>query len=272
MPFQDVLKTRLQGPRTRAAWEDKRKKRILEALNWESGTENEPRKHLVTILLNGAEVYFLKPGKEVFNKKRPNPYDMFPVVGSPDTKLRFDDVWSLLSKIALIDFESFKVTLTMIYRSAYFLDHVEKEPGVIRFEPNEQITERMDYIDSEIRDVWPIGLMDLLHFLDILGWNEDMKYHVENNSPTFSGKYGYEVGRINTLLTCVRVPYQGSLFVMHCVDRADNKKNIDFSQLYIIMQQFAKSRGTCTPTQQQLVDWLSPYVVRGENLTLRGYL
>jgi hypothetical protein len=98
------------------------------------------------------------------------------------------------------------------------------------------------------------------HFLDILGWNEDVKYHIENDRPTFTGKYPYKVGRINTLLTCIRVPYQGSVFVRHCLEKFDSKRDIDFSLLYTIMQQFAKSRETCTPTQQQLIKWLSPYI------------
>jgi hypothetical protein len=90
--FQNVLKTTLQGSRTRELWQIKREKRIWEALTWECGTKDNPRKPLVSTLPNGNEVYFLKPGKEVFNKKRPNPNDMLPVVGSPDIVLKFDDV------------------------------------------------------------------------------------------------------------------------------------------------------------------------------------
>lgn len=185
---------------------------------------------------------------------------MLPVVGSPDLKLKFDDVWSYLSKISVANFENFKIVLTLIYRNAYFVDHVEKLEDKIRYEPSQEITERIEQINDEIGNISPVGLMGLLNFLDILGWNEDMKYHVENNSPTFCGKYDSKVGRINTLLTCIRVPYQASLFVAHCVSKANNKKDIDFSLLYTIMQQFAKSRGTCTPTQRQLVEWLSPYL------------
>jgi hypothetical protein len=140
------------------------------------------------------------------------------------------------------------------------MDHVERPKGKIRYEPSEEIIERIQRINNEVDNVSPVGLMGLLNFLDILGWNEDMKYHVENNNPTFSGNYDLKVGRINTLLTCIRVPYQASLFVAHCLNNADNKKNIDFSLLYTIMQQFAKSRGTCTPTKLQLLEWLSPYL------------
>jgi len=260
MTFRNTLKTKLQGSTTRASWEDKRTKQIQEALSWEGGTEEKPKKHLVTILSNGIEVFFLKPGKEA-KRERPNPHDMLPVVGSPDLRLKFEDIWSYLSRISVADSESFKIVLTLIYRNAYFVDHVEKQGGKIRYEPNQEITKCIEQITKDIGDFSPLGLIGLLDFLDILGWNEDVKYHVEDNRPTFSGKYNLKVGRINTLLTCIRVPYQASLFVAHCISKANDKKNIDFSLLYTIMQQFAKSRGTCTPTQQQLLEWLSPYLV-----------
>lgn len=264
--FENALKTRLQGSSTRGVWEDKREGRIREALDWGSGSADEPQKHLVTILANGIEAYFLKPGKEAFNQKRPNPNDMLPVVGSPEIKLRFDDIWTYLSKISVINFEDFKTALVLIYRNAYFLDHVKKD-NKIRYEPNYEITKCIEQIENETGEGSPFGLMGFLNFLDLLGWNEDMKYHVENNQPTFSGKYGFRVGRINTLLTCIRVPYQASAFVTHCIDKSSDKRNIDFSRLYTIMQQFAKSRGTCTPTQQQLKEWLSPYIADDKYLT-----
>ena len=260
MAYQDILRIKLQGPRTKTMLENKRRKRIKEAMSWESGTENSPLQHLITTLPSGIKVYFLKPGKEVFSKKRPNPYDMLPVVGTPDVKLNFEDVWSNISKVSVVNFDSFKAVLTLIYRNAFFIDHVEKD-GLVRYCPHEEIVKAISDIEKEVGDS-SFGLMNLLHFLDILGWNEDVKYHIENGKPTFSGKYDFNVGRINTLLTCIRVPYQASLFVKHVIDGIGEKKRINFRLLYTIMQQFAKSRGTCTPTQQQLVEWLSPYVTK----------
>lgn len=260
MEFQDILGTKLQGSRTRPVWEDKRKKRILEALSWKSGTEDKPLKHTVATLPNRSEVYFLKPGKEVFNEKRPNPNDMFPVVKTPEVKLKFEAVWTHLSMISVVNFEHFKAVLTLIYRNAYFLDHVEKPEGIVRYRPNRELRVSIEKIEAESGSSSPLGLLEMLYFLDILGWNEDMKYHIENRKPTFSGQYNYNVGRVNTLLTCIRVPYQAALFVTHCLSKVNDKRNIDFSSLFTIMQQFAKSRGTCTPTQQQLVEWLAPYL------------
>jgi len=268
MVCYEIIKTKLvRGRHSRKLCEIKRSKRILEAISWESGTLDNPVKHVVTILPNNVEVYFLKPGKEVANVRRPNPYDMTPLVGRDGYRLKFEDIWSYLSKIALVDFNSFKAVLTLIYRNAYMLDHVEKNGGIIRYEPNKDIMGCINSINDQINNalgsVEPFGLLEFLHFLDILGWNEDMKYHVENSQPTFSGKYSFNTGRINTLLTCIRVPYQASVFVTHCLEKANNKTSINFSMLYTIMQQFAKSRGTCTPTQRQLIEWLSPYIIKG---------
>lgn len=259
MTFRNTFRTRIQGPRARAFWEIKRAKRIREALSWEGGTQENPKRHLVAILPNGVEVYFLKPGKEA-KRTIPNPNDMLPVVGNFNMKLKFEDVWQYLSRISVVDFEEFRIVLTLIYRNAYFLDHVAKQDDKVRYEPSREIAICIDDIDKRVGGVSPIGLMGLFNFLDILGWNEDMKYHVENNEPTFSGKYNLKVGRINTLLTCIRVPYQASLFVSHCIKKANDVKTVDFSLLYTMMQQFAKSRGTCTPTNRQLVEWLSPYI------------
>jgi len=234
---------------------------IQEALSWSKGTLEKPQRHNICKLPNGVDIYFLKPGKEVNNISRPNPHDMTPVVGSPTHKLRFDEIWAFLSKMSMVDFESFKAVLTLVYRNAYLLDHVETKPGIIRYQPNEPIRNFINSVDSMAGQVSPFGLMGLLHFLDILGWNEDVKYHVESNRPTFSGHYNFNVGRINTLLTCIRVPYQASSFVKSCMDSFRTQKEIDFMNLYTIMQQFAKSRGTCTPTQEQLRNWLSPFIL-----------
>lgn len=266
MICQDVLKTKVQSKRSRPLTlkicEDKRRKRINEAINWEKGTINNPSKHVITKLANGMLVYFLKPGKEANNVRRPNPHDMTPVVGSPNIRLKFDDIWSSLSRISMIDLDVFKAVLTLIYRNAYLIDYVEVEDGIIRYQPNDDVLDCIEKMENKIGDIAPFGLIGLLHFLDILGWNEDVKYHTEKDRPTFSGRYGWKVGRINTLLTCIRVPYQAALFVKHVIDKVDTKKEIDFQLLFTIMQQFANSRGTCTPTQNNLTTWLAPYILK----------
>lgn len=233
---------------------------IREAIAWEEGTLDRPRRHEVNKLSDGTPVYFLKPGKETANVSRPNPHDMTPMLGDPNEVLRFDQIWTHLSKISVIDIEAFKMVLTLIYRNAYLMDHTTVN-GAVRYSPHGQVMDCIKRLDLEVGNVLPNGVEGMLFFLDILGWNEDVKYHTENDLPTFDGAYGSNVGRLNTLLTCIRVPYQTSLFVKDILDNCEDKLHIDFGHIYEVMQQFAKSRGTSTPTKAQLLDWLSPYLI-----------
>lgn len=233
---------------------------IREAIAWGKGTLDRPIRHEVNKLTDGTSVYFLKPGKETANVARPNPHDMTPMLGNSNEVLRFDQIWTQLSKISVIDFEAFKMVLTLIYRDAYLMDHTVVN-GVVRYSPRGQVLDCIRRLDGKVGRVLPNGVEGMLFFLDILGWNEDVKYHTENDLPTFDGDYGSNVGRVNTLLTCIRVPYQTSLFVKDILDHSQDKLHIDFGHIYEVMQQFAKSRGTSTPTNAQLLEWLSPYLI-----------
>lgn len=260
--IKEILTTKIfKGRKARQRLRDEREKRIREAIEWEGGQSLEnQRKYVVNVLPNGLEVYFLKPGKEAF-RDEPNVHDMTPKVNTSYENAKFDDIWVNLSKISIVNFDLFKMVMVLIYRDAHHIDHKEIE-GKIRYSPDERILSCIEQIEEEIEGSLPEGgVLGLLNFLDILGWNEDVKYHTENNLPTFSGKHGFKTGRINTLLTCIRVPFQMSLFIKNIVNNANNPNNMNFGLGYEIMQQFAKSRGTCTPTNVQLVEWLSPYIV-----------
>ncbi|MCD1293872.1 hypothetical protein CUJ83_02520 [Methanocella sp. CWC-04] len=230
---------------------------ISEAISWNKGTIDNPCKHVVEILSDNVEVYFLKPGKETEREKNNNPFDMTPQVGNSGIKMTFQDIWGPLSKIAGINEDYFKYLLVLIYRNAYLLDHTIVN-GKVRYEPNEQILSVITDIDDSVGKYLPYGTLGFLHFLNILGWNEDVKYHhTDDGKPTFDGKYDYNVGRINTLLTCIRIPYETYKFVEYVHD-IPNLNNIDYKKVFTQMQQLAVSRGTCVPTQTQLLEWLSP--------------
>jgi hypothetical protein len=239
----------------------KRTERIAEALSWEPGPSIEKqRKYILATLADGTEVYFLKPGWETIGKKRPNPHDMTPRVGDSYIDVTFVDIWAHLSRIAIIDFDAFRKVLVLIYRSAYLLDHRKAGEG-LRYMPSDQVRTSIDGLDKVFGGALPVGgLWGLLHFLDILGWNEDVKYHTENGRPAFKGRYGPKVGRINTLLTCIRVPFQMHHFAKGIMNVSNDPMNIDFRPGYQMMQDFLKSRGTCVPTNKSIVDWLSPYI------------
>jgi hypothetical protein len=265
MDFPKDLYTNLQGRSSKGALLLKRKKRILEALGWSKGTLEKPHKHKVTTLPNGMEVYFLKPGKEADPKrKRTNPHDMTPVVGNQARRLKFDDIWAEILRISAADFEGFKAFLALVYRNAYMIDHVEVKPSLIRYQPVEPIVRTVERLEKLSRPGLKFGLMGLLHFLDILGWNEDVKYHVESNRPEFKGERAFDVGRINTLLTSIRVPYQTAGFIRSCMNAFRRNQEVDYLSICTVMQQFTTSRGTCTPTKKQLSNWLAPFITEAQ--------
>ncbi len=265
MNFPQELYTNIQGRSSKNFVLLKRKNRILEALSWSKGALEQPHKHVVTVLPTGTEVYFLKPGKEADPKRRrTNPHDMTPFVGNKDRRLKFDEIWADILRISATDFEGFKAFLTLVYRNAYMIDHVEVKPCIMRYQPVEPIVRIVERLEQLSRPGLPFGLMGLLNFLDVLGWNEDVKYHVESNRPEFKGKYTFDVGRINTLLTCIRVPYQTAEFIKNSRDAFQNKQEVDYLHICTVMQQFTTSRGTCTPTKRQLSSWLSPFITEAQ--------
>lgn len=253
-----ILRIPLQKGRVSEV-EQKRIARILEAMRWESGSSlSFPRKHVVARTPDNKTVYFLKPGKEAYRAK-PNPYDMTPVVNATGIST-FDDIWKYLSKISVYDFEIFRVTLVLIYRCAYMLEHEQIQPGIYRYMPSEDILKCLSEMNKALTGIVEFGLYAFLHFLDILGWNEDMKYHVEDGKPTFNGNYEWRTGRINTLLTCINIPYKTYLYVNNIIVNASTPQKIDWSLVYDAMQTLARARGICTPRQQDLLKWLAPYV------------
>jgi hypothetical protein len=43
-----------------------------------------------------------------------------------------------------------------------------------------------------------IGLLEYLYFIDLIGWNEDVKYHIVGGKPDFK-KRDKKAGRVNTI-------------------------------------------------------------------------
>ena len=79
MSEHDIIKTKIF--RSNNVFIFKRIERIKEAIAFEGGTIENPKKHLISSLPNGKEAYFFKPGKETL-RKVPNVYDMSPNVGA----------------------------------------------------------------------------------------------------------------------------------------------------------------------------------------------
>jgi len=234
--------------------------RIREALSWEAGPSlSEPMRYVVDVLPDGTEVAFLKPGKEAFRKKNPRPHDMKPVVRGYESAA-FEDVWSILARAAITDAEAFKALAVLIYRSAFHIDHVA-EDGRVRYRPAPPVAACITDLGRRLRNILPDGsAWALLHFVDLLGWNEDVKYHVVGDEPTFKGKFPFTAGRLATLLTAIRVPYEVARFAKVAVENATSPDRLDFRQLIRVMQEFSRTGGICPAKDEQLVQWLSPYL------------
>lgn len=265
MVYHDILRTKLFNPREdKLDLIDKRRQRILEALSWKRGTIKKPKEYLVDKIDNGVKIYFLKPGKET-QRKIPNPHDMTPMINAREKPYQFDDIWIQLSKVSVVDEEMFKAILTLIYRNAYMLDHqFDGRRGGYRYRPNAKILDCINQLNNKLKksknNCIDYGLLGLLHFLDILGWNEDVKYHIEKNKPTFKGKYKWNSGRVNTLLSCIKVPYKTHVFVENVQKNSATPINIDWSLAYETMQLLLRTRGVCPPSRKELLDWLKKYI------------
>lgn len=264
--MEDILSTKIKSlwdKEFKRKIKKRREDRIKEAVSFEPGPSTaDPIKHKVNNLPDGSEVYFLKPGKET-DRDDPNIHDMTPSVGKIYEDFQFDDTWSIISKTSIKDFEMFKFLLVLIYRNAYLEDHiyVDDENKKLRYEPSKDVMKCIEMIDDKIGGVLPKGgVLGLMNFLDVLGWNEDVKYHSEEGDYNLDSNF--YVGRINTLLTSIRIPYQLSCFVLDVVDKADEPENIDFQEGLDTMQDLTVSRGVCKPSKSDLEEWFSPVLDR----------
>lgn len=239
---------------------EKRKARIREALDIKFTDPYKPVKYVVDTLNGGTEVFFIKPGKEYF-RKLPNLNDMSPNVGKYYENFSFSDIWELLCKLYnTISLVNYKKLSVIIYRMAYFLDFSYVD-GKLRFTPGNELKKETEEIQREICDKkLNVDIVSFLHFLDVLSWNEDVKYHTCNNMPDFSDGSKRKNGRINTLLSCISVPMLFQKFVDGVLKCNGKKEDIDFSIIIDVAQKFAKTRGVQPLSNKELINLFSPYL------------
>lgn len=233
-----------------------RRKRIDEAIEFEEGPNpKDKKKTVIDELDNGTEVYFLKPGKESERNKNPNPHDMLPGVGDYYERYGFNEAWAVLTQTAYQDKKLFKSLLVLVYRLAFFEDHKEVEEGLVRYRPDDEVMEVIAHIDQEVGETVPGGILELLHFLDVLAWNEDVKYHEARSNNL---KDDFNIGRTNNLLTTVDIPYKLTLFVDHILKNSEEPEKINMIKGLDSMQDLLMSGGISTPTTSELEEWFEP--------------
>ena len=141
MSEHNIIKTKIF--RINKDFLSKRSQRIEEAIAFEGGTIENPKKHLISSLPNGKEAYFFKHGKETL-RKVPNVYDMSPNVGangiSETESWAFEKIWEYLIKISIINQITFKKVLVLLYRNCFLLDHQEIKKGKFRYLPSKNLS------------------------------------------------------------------------------------------------------------------------------------
>ncbi|GHT18813.1 hypothetical protein AGMMS4957_01810 [Bacteroidia bacterium] len=246
----------------------KREKLINEAIVFKSGTFEQQFKTVVATLPAQKEVYFLKPGKET-KRKTPNPYDMLPNVGEQDmSNWAFEQIWEYLIKISIIHKATFQKVLVLLYRLCFFIDHKENENGQIRYLPTAEIFDYIAHLESFVlkdgfQDKFKtteVSLLEFIHFVDLLAWNEDVKYHTTDGKADFTDNSRKKVGRVNTILTIISAPILISKFINNIIENSKNNGVINVKLITTTIQKFTRTRGLCVLSNKDLLEYLSPYL------------
>lgn len=236
------------------ALKKKREMRIKEAINFSLGTKEEPKIHIIG-QANNSKIYFLKPGKEFFRKKKRNINDMTPCVGELYEKYSFGDMWKDILNLSIhISEDSFKQLNVLLYRLAYLMDCTISD-GKVRYEPKGEVLEIIENIQKEIdSNNYNFKILEFLNFVDILSWNEDVKYQSNCNFKK------PRVGRINTILSLISIPLVFKQFGDKILKNKDSSETLDYSLLIDMAENFSRMRGVSPMPNKQLVEYLSPYL------------
>ena len=244
---------------------------ISEAVEFPIGTRERQMKTGINCF-GTIEAAFLKPGKEAFRDKRPNIYDMYPLVvceGIEETKkFYFEDIWDYLIKIFLIHKGTFTKTLVLLYRMCFFSEHFCIN-GKWRYSPSDEILKLINDLNTlvlkdgfadKFGDTKPLHLLHFLLFVDLLAWNEDVKYNAYKGEPYFRNMTESKAGRSNTILSLISAPILISRFIEDIVAKTQSGGMIDVRLITTIIQKFAISRGICVLPVKELQSSLSPYL------------
>ena len=146
----------------------------------------------------------------------------------------FFDIWATIFKVAdeltkNNKKDVLRVLAVSLYRMAFMQDHVDIEsfkslerdvsplldrrlsisrdkektfPRFFKYAPKVDV---LDYLTSECPRFDEVSLEAFLYYNDMLAWNEDCKYYYRNFHVTKTEKWISSTGRINTLLTHIRI-------------------------------------------------------------------
>lgn len=267
----DFLTTVMFGTKeSRERFLDIKRSLIAEAVGFPKG-DGVRREKTVINRIDGNESAFLKPGKEA-DRKTPNIYDMYPMVTRHERdvtkKFSFNDIWEYLLKIFLIHKGTFVKTLVLLYRLCFFYEHT-LESGKWRYSPSVQICGLIHNLDElvlrdgfadKFKETEQVTLFQFLLFVDLLSWNEDVKYHAPKGEPYFKNFSESKAGRTNTVLSVISAPLLISEFIEDIVFKTRNGGVIDVRLITTVIQKFTRSRGLCVLSAKELKKALEPYL------------
>lgn len=198
---EQVLKEHLALPAggLGAGAKTRRAEAIEEAKLWPRGPSQEARVFTPIYCWGGFSIGVQKPGKEAAPRegKKLNPNDMLPTVQKAGQNSAWTDdmgdIFGALETLRNIDTAALEIVGSLIFRSAFMLDH-KMVPAVghrLEFSPEVvlPLTERVSEIGGKPPQVF-------LYLLEMLALNEDVKYN------TLGYGLGKGIGRPCNLLTC----------------------------------------------------------------------
>lgn len=196
------------------------------------------RQLLIHTTDKGERIFIQYPGKES-RSSVPKPWDFRPELYFPENdryheKMSFGAIWAIIfetsSKLTIKNKEKvLRAFATLFYRMAFMLDHIDDKPfntrerdviygehneleysdetevelpGLFKLVPNKEI---LEYLSNACPTWGDMSLEAFLFYNDLLVWNEDCKYYYRNYRLRSSEEWIYKTGRVNTLLSHIRI-------------------------------------------------------------------
>ncbi len=228
---------------------DKRNYRIAQAKKFNKGKDFNHQVIINLSLEKDIEYGFCNPGKDDGNPIRNSEQkrrDMTPFVNAknnPITTGDFKDIWQVILTLQqILDKRTMLKLYRLIYRLAFMIDF-EYDEKTKNYIPNKDFISEIDSIQKEINKAGSnINIKSLIVFLDLLGWNEDYKYHLHDdvaNSPW--------TGRLNCIMCMISVPIE--------LNKLNIKKGeqINYNSLLEMCYAFCMSRGIFVLSKSDLI-------------------
>lgn len=225
----------------------------------------------------GERLFIHYPGKESVNST-PKPWDFRPELYFPENSKRhenmsFGSIWSTIfetsNKLTAKNTKKvLRIFAILFYRMAFMLDHIEFKsfntqerdviygkdneprfseekdvhlPSLFKLEPPKEVLEYMIDVCPRWGDM---SLEAFLFYNDLLVWNEDCKYYYRNYRTRTTEKWIYKTGRVNTLLSHIRILG----YMLGDVPLSD------------IFDGFARQRGMSPATNEEIIRICGNYI------------